>query len=106
MGLAQDDHSVQAFGFDAANKPFHEWAEIRCQRHGFDGFNSSGPEHLNKGLRIEGVAVVDEVFLFSEKSRKWISQVLGHLLHPVPIGMFHDPGNLDLAGCVISAVIE
>jgi len=102
MRFAQDDHPVQAFGFDAANKPLHKGRKIRCQGHGFDGFYSAGPEHLDKGLRKEGIAVMDEVFLIPEEAAERIGQVLGHLLHPAAIRLSHDPGNLYLAGGVIN----
>ena len=99
--LAQDNHSVQAFGFDAADEPLHERTEIRRQGHGLDGFDPPGPEHLDKDLGKEGISIMDEVFLMLKEAGEWISQVLGYLLHPVPIRLFHNPGNLDLSGGIV-----
>jgi hypothetical protein len=92
--LAKDNHPVETFLLHRANPPFREGIQVRRARRQANGRNAFAFEDGAKFFGELGVSVHQEVRFAEQESIFPVGQVLGHLLHPFPVGLRGNPGNM------------
>lgn len=95
--FAEEDHAVEAFGFDRANESFGEGVQIRASQRqcfGFDAYGSK--DHVEPGSKF-GVAVAEQIIALGKQIATGTRQVAGGLPHPFIGGIRRDSAEVDLA---------
>jgi hypothetical protein len=96
--LSEQDHLVQAFGFDGQDEPFGVRAQIRRHLRKLQAANTRSMERLVELLGVERIAVVNQDSLSLEEAVLGVGEIPGPLdhLNLARIGVNAD--DLDFAG--------
>ena len=95
-GFTEEDHPLQALGFDGSDKSLGQSVQVRALGRQLDGFHVCPFEHLGEDFSEERIPIVNQVFLVAKEPRERIGQVASHLLHPMAVRIGRDAGDLDL----------
>ena len=98
MPLAERDDAMEALLFDRPDEPLGIGVEIRILRRQPDWPNIATRQDLAKDLRVEGIAVMNQLARGPQEAIDRIGQIAGHLLHPPAIGLRVDPDDVHTAG--------
>jgi len=89
---------VQTFRFDAEHKALGASVQVGAARWQPDCFHARCRENAAELLRVERVAVEDDVPVVFEKPSEDIDEVPRRLRHPRITGVVNDAGDLDASG--------
>ena len=82
MLLAEEDHSIKAFGFDRSHETLRVGIQVWAFRRKLDATHAGRRERLCELRCVQRIAIVDEVMLPEEETVKAVRQIPCHLIHP------------------------
>ena len=94
MSLAEKDEVIQALASDGFHKPLRMRVAVRALRRNPHALHPSLPQDCFERLREKRIAVVDQMRRISKEPVDRVGQVSRHLLHPFPVGVRGDAGDL------------
>ena len=103
MSLSKDEHSIQAFTFDAPDKSLNDTVQMRGHGKGSYRFHSRIPQDAPELLGEEWVSVMDEIFLVLQEATEGVCEVFSHLPHPHPIRLSRNTYNADFSSRIVDA---
>ena len=97
MSLSERDDPLEVLALDRKHEPLGEGVQIGAPWRKPNDLHSSAFESGTKLGRVERISVEHQIALSEEEAVVDVEQVPGDLLHPRPVGVGFDPGDLDLA---------
>ena len=84
--LAQRHDPVEAFRADRQHEAFRVRVQIWAARRQPNHLHAAPPQHRSELLRVQRIAVKDQVPLPEQEPVRGVEQVPRHLVHPKPVG--------------------
>jgi hypothetical protein len=93
-GLAEEDHAVEALGFDRLDEPLGERVQIRAARRQGEWFDAGASEnHVESGGEFT-VTVADQIPASGQQITSSAGEVASPLAHPRIVGIGGDAGEI------------
>ena len=96
--LAEDDHAIEALGFDRADEAFGVGVEVGTPWWQPNGLDTARSEHRIERCREEWITIVDQVAVLEQEAIEAVHERPSDSDHPVAIWILGDPCDGHSAG--------
>ena len=92
---AEENHPIEALGFDRFHETLGVRIQVRTLRGELDASNAGRRERHRKLCRVQRVTIMDKISFADEKPVKAVRQIPCNLVHPCSVRVRSNPCDLD-----------
>src|SRR5260370_33626279 len=96
MPLSKRNDPVETLAANRQHEPLRERVQVWAPRRKPHHLGPCSREHLPKLPRVQWVTGHEEVPRSSQEASHRIEEITRHLVHPEPVWLAADPGDIDL----------